>query len=145
MPSVTSSDGTTIAYTSTGAEPGLIPVPGALTVAADFAPRLVLKVILRLAIRRSGREQKFALLRGTIREHREAARLDGTAERYRQIPAQLVLMSGRTMSRPGSPVQALAELLPDARLESLERGDHFAPEKKPALVAQHLRAAFADV
>ena len=38
MPSVSSSDGTTIAYTSTGAGPGLILVPGALTVAADFAP-----------------------------------------------------------------------------------------------------------
>jgi hypothetical protein len=28
-------------------------------------------------------------------------------------------------------------------MESLERCDHFAPEKNPELVAQHLKAAFA--
>jgi pimeloyl-ACP methyl ester carboxylesterase len=267
MLSVTSTDGTVIAYTSTGAGPGLILVPGALTVAADFAPlaqaladrftvhvverrgrgasgpqgedysisrecedlravrvatgavlvfghsfgglvvleaaigdtsirhvavyepgvsinasvpvgcvercgaeldagrsfdafvafvqgmnpesagrlpRPVLKVVLRLAIREKEREQKFALLRGTIHEHLEAARLDGTAERYRQIPAQVLVMGGRATRRPDSPLQALAALLPDARTVSLERCDHFAPEKKPELVAQHLRAAFAD-
>jgi pimeloyl-ACP methyl ester carboxylesterase len=38
MPSVNSSDGTRIAYTTAGAGPGLILVPGALAVAADFVP-----------------------------------------------------------------------------------------------------------
>jgi pimeloyl-ACP methyl ester carboxylesterase len=268
MPTVTSSDGTTIAYTSTGVGPGLILVPGALTVAADFAPlaqalsdeftvhvierrgrgasgpqgedyaitrecedlravqsatgaalvfghsfgglvaleaaigdsgllhvavyepgvsihgsvpigwaercrseldagrpfdafvtfvrgmspqsagrlpRWILKAILRLAIRGSEREQKLRLLRGTIREHAEAARLDGTAERYRQIPAPTLLMSGRQGSGTARAAEALAEVLPAARTESLERCDHFAPEKNPELVAQHLKAAFADV
>jgi pimeloyl-ACP methyl ester carboxylesterase len=267
MPSVTSSDGTTIAYTSTGVGPGLILVPGALAVAADFAPlagaladvftvhvierrgrgasgpqgedyaiarecedlravetatgaelvfghsfgglvaleaaigdpglrrvavyepgvsidgsvpigwaercraeldagrpldafvafvrgmsprsagrlpRWILTVILRLAIRGSEREQKFGLLRGTIREHAEAARLDGTADRYRQIAAQILLMSGTRARGTARATETLAEVLPAARTASLEGCDHFAPEKKPELVAQHIKAAFAN-
>jgi pimeloyl-ACP methyl ester carboxylesterase len=266
MPSVTSSDGTVIAYTSTGAGPGLILVPGALAVAADFAPladalsdafavhvierrgrgdsgpqgedysitrecedlravrsatgaalifghsfgglvtleeaigdsgvrhlavyepgvsidgsvpigwaercgaeldagkpldafvtfvqgvnpqsagrapRSMLKMILRFAIRGAEREQKFRLLRGTIREHAEAARLDGTAQRYQQISARILLISGA--DRAGHrPAHALAESLPTARMLSLKKCDHFAPEKRPQLIAEHLKAAFAD-
>jgi pimeloyl-ACP methyl ester carboxylesterase len=111
---------------------------------AGRAPRWMLKVILRLAIRGSEREQKFRLLRGTIREHAEAARLDGTAERYRQISAQILLMSGRHASGTARATHALADLLPAARTASLERCDHFAPEKRPELIAQHLEAAFAE-
>jgi len=112
---------------------------------AGRLPRWMLKVILRSAIRGPEREQKFRLLRGTIREHAEAARLDGTAERYRQISAHMLLMSGRHASGTASATHALAEMLPGARTASLERCDHFAPEKKPELVAEHLRAAFAVV
>jgi pimeloyl-ACP methyl ester carboxylesterase len=110
---------------------------------AGRLPRPILKSILRLAIRGPEREQKFRLLRGAIREHAEAARLDGTADRYRQITAQVLLMSGTHASGTANATARLAEMLPAARTASLERCDHFAPEKKPELIAQHLKAAFA--
>jgi pimeloyl-ACP methyl ester carboxylesterase len=110
---------------------------------AGRAPRWLLKRILALAIRGPEREQKFRLLAGTIHEHAEAARLDGTAERYRQISAEILLMSGRDARGTARATHALAELLPAARTTSLERCDHFAPEKRPELVAEHVKAAFA--
>jgi pimeloyl-ACP methyl ester carboxylesterase len=109
---------------------------------AGRLPRPILKSILRLAIRGPEREQKFRLLGGTIREHAEAARLDGTADRYRQITAQILLMSGTKSSGAANATTTLAEILGSARTTALERCDHFAPEKKPELVAQHLKAAF---
>jgi pimeloyl-ACP methyl ester carboxylesterase len=111
---------------------------------AGRAPRWLLKRILALAIRGSEREQKFRLLGGTIGEHAETARLDGTAERYRQISAGILLMNGRDARGTARATHALAELLPAARTASLERCDHFAPEKRPELVAEHLKVAFAD-
>jgi pimeloyl-ACP methyl ester carboxylesterase len=111
---------------------------------AGRLPRWILKLILRLAIRGSEREQKFRLLRGTIREHAEAARLDGTADRYREISAQVLLMRGTRASATASATETLAEILPTARTASLERCDHFAPEKKPDIVARELKAALAN-
>jgi pimeloyl-ACP methyl ester carboxylesterase len=110
---------------------------------AGRAPRWLLKRILALAIRGSEREQKFRLLSGTIREHAEAARVDGTAGRYQQISARILLMNGDKRASAHA-TNALAELLPAARTVSLDRCDHFAPEKHPELVAKHLKVAFAD-
>jgi pimeloyl-ACP methyl ester carboxylesterase len=111
---------------------------------AGRAPRWLLKRILKLAIRGEERAQKLELLPGTIREHAEAARLDGTAERYRDISAGILLMSGSDKSGSVRATHALAEVLPAADTASLDRCDHFAPEKKPELVAAQLKTAFAN-
>jgi hypothetical protein len=53
-------------------------------------------------------------------------------------------MHGRDVRGSARGTIALEAALPQARAAALERCDHFAPEKKPALVAEHLKAAFAD-
>ncbi|WP_348786482.1 alpha/beta hydrolase [Leifsonia sp. NPDC080035] len=110
------------------------------------APRVVLSAIMRVAIPREERLQKYALLEGTLREHREAANLADQPERYRGVEAPVLLMTGKeaTATSAGRAAGRLSALLPSARLRLFPGLDHFGPEKQPALVAaaviDHLRA-----
>ena len=109
------------------------------------APRAVLSAIMRVAIPRAEREQKYALLDGTIREHREAARLAGDPGRYATVTIPVLAMAGKDAetTSAGRAAGRLAASLPSARLETFGRLDHFGPEKDPALIAGVI-AAFVD-
>lgn len=101
-------------------------------------PHRLLKLILLLAMRPDDREEKYRLLPTAIREHLEAARLDGTYESYADIAGDVLLLAGakgptaalseRTLSR-------LAQALPDPKPIVFGKLDHFGPEKRPHEIA----------
>ncbi|HEU5477249.1 MAG TPA: alpha/beta hydrolase [Gaiellaceae bacterium] len=109
------------------------------------APRLLLKLILPVAIRKREREQKYRLLPAAIREHTEAARLDNTYPHYRGVTAEVLLMAGKdaTATGAGRASQSLLPVLPKATLTTFPALDHFGPEKKPKEVAEAVSAFFA--
>lgn len=111
---------------------------------AGKTPKWLFKLIIPLALNKDERLHKYKLLAGTIREHKEAARLDNTYQHYREISARVLLMlggreKGTSIERAGL---KLAEVLPEAKLVRFPKFDHFGPEKKPGEVAAELRLYF---
>jgi pimeloyl-ACP methyl ester carboxylesterase len=108
------------------------------------APRWLLKLILPIAMGKAELAEKYELLAGSISEHAEAARLNDSAERYREIAAAVLLMSGKDIDRTGTgrATALLAHVLQRAELASFPKLDHFGPEKDPERVAERALAFF---
>lgn len=111
------------------------------------APRWLLKIILPIAIKKTERQQKYDLLAGTILEHGEAARLDNTYENYREIEADVLLISGKdaNVTGAGRSVSQLATVLPSAKMVLFPKLDHFGPGKKPKEVAKSVSSFFLGI
>jgi pimeloyl-ACP methyl ester carboxylesterase len=108
------------------------------------APRWLLKLILPVAIGKAELAQKYELLAGAISEHAEAARLSDPLERYREIAAAVLLMSGKDIDKTGAgrATALLAPALQRAELATFAKLDHFGPEKAPVRVAERVLAFF---
>jgi len=105
-------------------------------------PCPLLKLILLASMRKEERRQKYQLLPTALREHVEAARLDGDHHRYSDITSDVLLMAGGKGPTADS-AETLARLLPvlpQAHLIVLPRLDHFGPEKEPGEIASSVSA-----
>jgi pimeloyl-ACP methyl ester carboxylesterase len=110
-------------------------------------PRPLLKLILLLAMRTDERQQKYQLLPTAIREHTEAARLNITYHRYSGIAAEVLLMAGKkgpTAAGIAAMLARLLPVLPQTKLITFPRLDHFGPEKAPNEVAAAVSTFFTD-
>ncbi|WP_066373768.1 alpha/beta fold hydrolase [Herbidospora mongoliensis] len=103
-------------------------------------PRWYLKLVLRFAIPRAEMRWKLALMPQTIGEHAEVARLDRHLADYRDIDAPTLIMRGRGRF---AALGRLAETIPRAETATFPALDHFAPEKKPADLADTVLGFFA--
>ena len=100
------------------------------------APRSILKMMLLLFIRKAERQQKYALLPGTINEHAEEARLDTTHSRYGDISADVFLMSSGKESAVTPAFKAMQKDFAAWQTKKFSKLDHFGPEKAPKQVAE---------
>ncbi|MFF7245829.1 alpha/beta fold hydrolase [Embleya sp. NPDC008237] len=110
------------------------------------APRWLLRLILRLAIRKPERLQKHALLAGSIREHAEAASRDNDFPKYARLDAPVLLMAGKGVENTGAGRAAvrLEDVLVDSELVRYPRLDHFGPEKDPATIGAAIASFCLD-
>ncbi|MET7304135.1 alpha/beta hydrolase [Embleya sp. NPDC005575] len=106
------------------------------------APRWLMRIILRLAIKKPERLQKHALLAGSIREHAEAERTEADFPRYAEIGVPVLLMAGKDVKTTGAgrATVRLKDVLADAKLIEYPKLDHFGPETKPEAIAEDLAA-----
>ena len=105
--------------------------------ATGKVPRWLLRLILPRAMGKQELAQKISLLPTTIAEHREAARLNDGYDQYRQISADVLLLTGRGGSKAvaGQALSALRGVLPGAAVHRFPALDHFGLETKPDVVA----------
>lgn len=101
------------------------------------------RLILRVVVRRRRWETMQPLLESNLAEHEQVARLDdGTADRYRQIAARVLLLGGgkSPLFITASLFAALQRVIPDCTAEVIDGLDHFAPDQKaPELIGDRLR------
>jgi pimeloyl-ACP methyl ester carboxylesterase len=108
------------------------------------APRILLRLILPLAMKREELTQKYLLLDETIREHREAARAGNQPSRYTGIKTPVLFLAGKDISTTasGRAAQRLSDLLPHGTLNTFPKLDHFGMEKSPVIVADAISPTF---
>jgi pimeloyl-ACP methyl ester carboxylesterase len=108
-------------------------------------PRWLLRVILPLVIPRAELRQNLALMPQAINEHVEVGRLTTRLADYQGVTAAALIMRGKGPDAGWQAValSRLAETIPRARTEVFGHLDHFAPEKKPAEIADTLLKFFA--
>ncbi|HEY1705046.1 MAG TPA: alpha/beta hydrolase family protein [Trebonia sp.] len=108
-------------------------------------PRWLLRVILPLVIPRAQLRQNLALMPQAINEHVEVGRLATRLADYRGVTAAALIMRGKGRDAGWQAVglSRLAETIPWAQTEVFGHLDHFAPEKKPAEIADTLLRFFA--
>jgi len=108
-------------------------------------PRWLLRVILRRAIPRAELQQNLALMPQAISEHSEVGRLDGRVADYREVAAATLIMrgKGRGTSPQAAALAQLAGTIPHAESLTFPKLGHFAPEKKPAEIADAVLRFFA--
>ncbi|MCF2532072.1 alpha/beta fold hydrolase [Yinghuangia soli] len=101
------------------------------------APRWLMRIILKFAVKGPEREQKHVLLAGSIREHEESVRTEADFPRYAEVAAPVLLMAGKDLTTTGAgrATVRLKDVLPDAELVTYPKLDHFGPEAKPEAVA----------
>lgn len=115
-----------------------------LTKLPDWYARLILRAVIR------GRrwQNMEPLLEANLAEHEQVARVDdGTAERYRQITARVLLLGGSKSPRSMTAglFDALQDVIPDCTTEVIDGLDHFAPDQKaPELIADRVRELCAQ-
>jgi pimeloyl-ACP methyl ester carboxylesterase len=103
-------------------------------------PLVCVRQILRLGIRGQEWRQMESLLEANLREHQEQLRLDdGTVNRYRDVGAEVLICAGtRSPSFVTSVPPALHAAIPSSEIAILDRLDHTAPEKEPAVLARSI-------
>lgn len=102
-------------------------------------PRWLLKCMLPLVMKRSEFREKCSLMPTAINEHLEEARLDSTYMRYRNITAETLLIRGEENNITTTAFAAMSRDLPSIHTQTLKDLDHFAPEKKPQILATAVR------
>ncbi|GAB3812680.1 alpha/beta fold hydrolase [Micromonospora zhanjiangensis] len=100
--------------------------------AARRNPRWLMATILRLAFRGEKRAKVFELLEPALREHAEIGRLDDSYPNYRQVSAEVLLMTGgrSDLAHVGPSTARLGEVLPSSRVVTFPKLDHFGPHHK---------------
>jgi pimeloyl-ACP methyl ester carboxylesterase len=118
---------------------------GAGPVAARRNPRWLMAAILRVAFRGAKREKLFPLLGANLHEHEEVGKLDDSYPHYREVSADVLLMAGGKSDLPyvGPAYEKLTGVLPQARVHTFAKLDHFGPEGKGSAevaraVAEHV-------
>jgi pimeloyl-ACP methyl ester carboxylesterase len=109
-------------------------------------PHWLMKHILKIAIKNPERQEKYPLLKGTIKEHKEEARLNDTYPKYKEIPAAVLCMYG-TKSGDTAKFTAikLQEAIQNVKAVAMPGFNHLAPEDKPQRIAQELKEFFGQV
>lgn len=94
-------------------------------------PRWLMKLLLPLFLGAAERERMLGLLSENLREHREIARLDSRLEGYRDISADVLLMSGAKSGIGWVPLamERLVTVLPRAAMMEFPKLDHFGINK----------------
>ncbi len=108
-------------------------------------PHWYMKLLLPVIMSSHERKQRLGLLQENLREHREVARLDGSYENYREIPADVLLMYGgkSDMKWVSLAMERLGAVLPRSETKEFSRLDHFGIDKKaPREVAEVVCAYF---
>jgi hypothetical protein len=96
---------------------------------------------------RNGLRQKLDLLESNLREHQEIARLDNTYENYREVSADVLLLSGGKSGLPwvAATVEKLSDVLPAVRVKQFPNLNHFGPDQAgPREVAEAVRTYFTS-
>jgi pimeloyl-ACP methyl ester carboxylesterase len=113
---------------------------------ARMMPLWLMRLLLPRVMGRAALTDLLSLLPTTIREHRELARLDGSVANYREISANVLLMSG---GRSGldwvePAFAALSQVVPSSDRLEFPTLDHFGIDKgAPATVASAVGDYFA--
>ena len=112
---------------------------------AARTPQWLMCAVLAIVIRGEERARKWQLLEANLREHREISRRDSTHTDYGAISAPvLVMYGGRSGRRTASDARSLADVIPRATLRECADLGHFAPEKRPVLVASEITRFLND-
>ncbi|MFG3604252.1 alpha/beta fold hydrolase [Micromonospora chersina] len=100
--------------------------------AARRNPRWLMAAILRLAFRGDKRAKVVALLEPALHEHAEVGRLDNSYPHYREVSADVLLMTGgrSDLAHVGPSTARLAEVLPSSRVLSFPKLNHFGPHHR---------------
>jgi pimeloyl-ACP methyl ester carboxylesterase len=108
-------------------------------------PRGLLRVILQHAIPPAELRQNLALMPQAISEHTEIGRLDGRVADYREVTAATLIMrgKGRGTSPQAAALTRLAGTIPHSQTMTFPKLGHFAPQKKPAKIADTVMRFFA--
>src|SRR5262245_20353632 len=112
---------------------------------ARNTPPWLMKLLLPLFLRSQERNVILSLLSENLREHQEVARLDSSYERYRDIPAGVLLMYGGKSQSAWVDVsmERLAAILPRSQTQVFPKLDHFGIAKKaPQEVARRVTSYF---
>jgi pimeloyl-ACP methyl ester carboxylesterase len=106
-------------------------------------PDWYVRLILRAVVRGRRWQNMEPLLESNLAEHEQVAGVDdGTAERYRQITARVLLLGGSKSPSfmTTSLFAALQDVIRDCTAEVINGLDHFAPDQKaPELIADRVR------
>lgn len=108
-------------------------------------PRWLLRIILKHAIPPAELRQNLALMPSALSEHTEVGRLDLRLADYREVAAATLIMRGKAYGthRQARTLARLAETIPHSETMRFPKLDHFAPEKKPAEIADAVLRFFA--
>ncbi|MEV0157417.1 alpha/beta hydrolase [Micromonospora sp. NPDC050686] len=100
--------------------------------AARRNPRWLMAAILRLAFRGEKRAKVFELLDAALHEHAEVGRLNDSYPNYREVSADVLLMTGgrSDLAHLGPATARLTEALPSSRVLTFPKLDHFGPHQK---------------
>jgi pimeloyl-ACP methyl ester carboxylesterase len=112
---------------------------------ARNTPPWLMKLLLPLFLRAHERNVILSLLPENLREHQEVARLDSSYERYRDIPAGVLLMYGGKSHSAwvDLSMERLAAILPRSQTLEFPKLDHFGIDKKaPQEVARRVASYF---
>jgi hypothetical protein len=110
-------------------------------------PRWLMKLMLPIVVGREHLESMLALLPENLREHQAQAELNDTHDGYREIKANVLLMSGTPSEIDWVPVvmEKLQEVIPSVEARQFRGLDHMAPmTHAPNQIAQAITAHFKD-
>lgn len=113
---------------------------------APKMPNWIFKYILKIVIKKKEWDTIIPLLPSNLIEHQEVARLNDTFENYKNINADVLLMSGSkspkfTFELP----KVLESVLPNSKAHIFNGLDHFGPDKTgPKEVAKLIHTFFAS-
>jgi pimeloyl-ACP methyl ester carboxylesterase len=108
-------------------------------------PKWYAKLILGVMVRGERWVKIAQLLTENLREHLETIRLEGTHENYRDVLADVLLMSGTKSPMDFRHIiPVLDQIIAKSRTIIIPKLDHFGPnnEGSPVEVAKHLRKFF---
>lgn len=108
-------------------------------------PKWYAKLILRVMIRGVHWNKTVKLLPENLNEHKEVRRLESTYRNYREVNADVLLISGgKSPNSVKQMIQALDQTIARTKTLTLPKLDHFGPdnENAPAEVAQYIRKFF---
>ena len=131
-----------------GAFAAMVRSAGGAPAALERAPLWYVKLMLRIFIRDARWQQIEPLLETALAEHEQVEALDApTPDRYREIPARVVLLGG-AKSRPRSTTTLFDHLsasIPNVTTELIRGLGHTAPDHDaPDLVAERVRHHLQD-
>ncbi|MFI6324553.1 alpha/beta fold hydrolase [Nonomuraea sp. NPDC050556] len=106
-------------------------------------PRWILRIILRLAIPRHEMEQNIELMPQALNEHVEVGRYGDRLADYRAIAAPTLITRGKGATWQEVALRSLVATIPVTESATYAKLDHFAPEKKPAEIAETVLRFFA--
>jgi pimeloyl-ACP methyl ester carboxylesterase len=113
---------------------------------ARNTPRWLLKLLMPLFLKQPELGQKLNLLESNLREHLQIARLDNTFENYREVSANVLLLSGGKSDLPwvAATIARLSDVLPVVQIKQFPNLDHFGPDQTGSLeVARAVTTHFA--
>ncbi len=106
-----------------------------------WIPNGWLRLIMPIIIKGEEWDKMVALLPANLMEHAQVARLDNTYQNYREIVANVLLMSGgKSPAFREHTLRKLSGVLPKSDITILPKLDHFGPTRgAPSKVAREIK------